>query len=225
MMASRLAILGGTLDPIHCGHMAAATAVRDAFQIDVRIIPSRVPPHRPVQPRASSFHRFAMAALAIAGVPGLTLSDDELASDGPSYTADTLERLHRRGLTASQLFFITGADAFADIASWKRYPDVLDLANFIVVSRPGTSIDDLPGRLPELVSRMRPAPTSGPPIQPPVIYLLRATTPDVSSTVVRARLARGESIQGLVPRLVEAHIHRHGLYRAAPAATQVHGQD
>lgn len=225
MKPPRLAILGGTLDPIHCGHLAAATAVRDALQIDVRIIPSRVPPHRPVQPVASSFHRFAMAALAISGVRGLTLSDDELAADGPSYSADTLERLHRRGLIASQVFFITGADAFADIATWKRYPDVLDLANFIVVSRPGTSIDELPGRLPALASRMRPATAAGSATQAPVIYLLRATTPDVSSTVVRARLARAEPIQGLVPPLVEAHIHQHGLYRAAPAARRVHGQD
>lgn len=224
-LAGRIAVLGGTLDPIHCGHLAAAMAVRDAFQVDVRIIPASVPPHRPVQPAASPFHRFAMAALAVVGVPGLTVSDDELASAGPSYTADTLDRLQQRGRTASQIFFITGADAFADIATWKRYPEVLDLATFIVVSRPGTSIDDLPRRLPALASRMRPADTARSSSDTPVIYLLHAPTPDVSSTAVRARLARGESIHGLVPSLVETHIHQHGLYRATPAATQLHAKD
>ena len=224
--APRLAILGGTLDPIHCGHLAAATAVRDALGIArVLVLPSNVPPHRPAQPVASPFHRFAMAALAVSGVRGLAASDDELTSGGPSYTADTLRRLLDRGMAASQIFFITGADAFAEIATWKRYPDVLDLANFVVVSRPGSSIDDLPARLPALAARMRPASAGAPVSDSPLIYLLKASTPDVSSTAVRARLARGESIHGLVPALVETHIHQHGLYPAAAAANQLHGKD
>ena len=222
----RLAILGGTFDPIHCGHIAAAVAVRDALRIArVLVVPSNVPPHRTIQPMASSFHRFAMAALAVSGLPGLEANDDELRSGGPSYTADTLDRLRGRGLAASQIFFITGADAFAEIATWKRYPDVLDLANFVVVSRPGSSLHDLPARLPALAGRMRPASAAGPGDDSPSIYLLNAQTPDVSSTSVRARLARGESIRGLVPALVETHIQQHGLYSAAAAANQLHGKD
>lgn len=222
----KIGILGGTLDPIHCGHLAAAIAVRDVLQIArVLVLPSNVPPHRPVQPIASSFHRFAMAALAVSGVPALEASDDELRSHGPSYTADTLERLLGRGMTASQIFFITGADAFAEIATWKRYPDVLNLANFVVVSRPGSSIDDLPARLPALAARMRPATAAPVNDGSSSIYLLKAPTPDVSSTIVRARLARGESIHGLVPALVETHIHQHGLYSSAAAANQLHGKD
>lgn len=225
-LPTRIAILGGTLDPIHCGHIAAAVAVRDALRIGrVLVLPSNVPPHRSVQPLASPFHRFAMAALAVSGVPALVASDDELRSGGPSYTVDTLERLLGRGMAASQIFFITGADAFAEIATWKRYPDVLELANFVVVSRPGSSIDDLPARLPALAARMRPASTLEADSDSPWIYLLNASTPDVSSTDVRARLARGESIHGLVPMLVEAHIHQHGLYSAAAAANQLHGKD
>ena len=138
--------------------MAAAVAARDAFDLaEVLVLPSRIPPHRAVQPLASPFHRFAMASLAVSGVAGLFASDDELRLEGPSYTADTLDRQHARGLAASQIFFITGADAFADIATWKRYPEVLDLANFVVVSRPGHRIDALPSRLPALADRMRPA--------------------------------------------------------------------
>jgi nicotinate-nucleotide adenylyltransferase len=229
---NRIGILGGTLDPIHCGHLAAAIAARDAFDLsEVLLLPSRIPPHRPIQPLASAFHRFAMAALAVSGVPRLLASDDELRLDGPSYTADTLDRAHARGQTPSQIFFITGADAFADIATWRRYPGVLDLANFVVVSRPGHGVDALPSSLPALADRMRPvvdAAAGGP---KPLIYLLQAPTPEVSSTLVRDRLRRHEPIAGLVPPLVEAHILQHRLY-SAPAeaaadksANSLHGQD
>jgi nicotinate-nucleotide adenylyltransferase len=228
----RIGILGGTLDPIHCGHLSAAVAARDGFDLaEVLVVPSRIPPHRPIQPMASPFHRFAMASLAVSGVARLKASDEELRSEGPSYTADTLDRLHARGLSASQIFFITGADAFADIATWKRYPEVLDLANFVVVARPGHALDALASRLPALARRMRPAGPDAGTRATTLIYLLQTSTPDVSSTMVRERLRQGEPITGLVPPLVETHIHQHALY--APAlespgdkpADQLHGQN
>jgi nicotinate-nucleotide adenylyltransferase len=192
--------------------MAAAVAARDAFDLaEVLVLPSRIPPHRPVQPLASPFHRFAMAALAVSGVARLRASDEELRLDAPSYTAETLDRLHARGQTPSQIFFITGADAFAEIATWKRYPEVLDLANFVVVSRPGHRIDALPAQLPALAHRMHAAEACAAGAKP-LIYLLEAPTPEVSSTLVRDRLRRSEPIAGLVPRLVEAHILQHRLY-------------
>ena len=159
-----------------------------------------------------------MAALAVTGVSHFQGSDDELRVVGTSYTADTLERQQARGYRASEIFFITGVDAFADIETWKRYPQVLDLANFVVVARPGYALSTLSSRLPSLAARMRPAAQveDG---ATPLIYLLQAATPDVSSTAVRARLARGESISGLVPPLVETYIHQHSLYRS------LHGQD
>jgi nicotinate-nucleotide adenylyltransferase len=210
---TRIGILGGTLDPIHCGHLAAAAAARDAFELPrVLVVPSHVPPHRPVQPVASPFHRFAMTALAVSGMPRVEASDDELRAEGPSYTADTLERLHARGYAPSQIYFVTGADAFADIATWKRYPAVLDLAHFVVVSRPGYDSDALPERLPDLRERMRPAGAPARADGPTLIFLLHAATPDVSSTAVRDRLRRGEPLTGLVPPLVEAHIRQHRLY-------------
>ena len=217
---NRTGILGGTLDPIHCGHIAAAVAARDAFGLsEVLVIPSHVPPHRPAQPVASPYHRFAMAALAVSGVPRLRASDDELCMAGPSYTADTLERQHARGLRPSQIFFITGADAFAEIATWKRYPDVLDLANFVVVSRPGHQIETLAERLPSLAGRMHASASAAG--SGPAIYLLHAPTPDVSSTGLRARLRRGEPVNGLVPPLVETHILQHRLYFSQ--ADELHG--
>lgn len=219
---TRIGILGGTLDPIHCGHLAAAAAARDAFDLPrVLVVPSHVPPHRPVQPVASPFHRFAMAALAVSGLPRLEASDEELRAEGPSYTADTLDRLHGRGYQASQIFFVTGADAFAEIATWKRYPDVLDLAHFVVVSRPGYDSDGLAERLPDLRERMRPAAAPARTDGSTLIFLLQASTPDVSSTTVRDRLRRGEPLTGLVPPLVETHIRQHRLYHSA---NQLHGQ-
>jgi nicotinate-nucleotide adenylyltransferase len=210
---TRIGILGGTLDPIHCGHLAAATAARDAFDLPrVLVMPSRVPPHRPAQPVASPFHRFAMTALAVSGIARVEACDDELRADGPSYTADTLERLQPQGHGPSQIFFITGADAFAEIATWKRYPGVLDLAHFVVVARPGYEIDELAERLPDLRDRMRPAGAPARTEARTLIFLLAAATPDVSSTVIRERLRRHESVAGLVPPLVETHIHQHRLY-------------
>jgi nicotinate-nucleotide adenylyltransferase len=236
---TRVGILGGTLDPIHCGHLDAAIAARNALQLtEVRIVPSRVPPHRAVQPAASPFHRFAMAALAVNGLDGLVASDAELCVEGPSYTADTLDRLRQR-LDGSQIFFITGADAFAEIATWHRYPDVLDLAEFVVVSRPGHAMDDMRRRLPALSSRMRSAVdvmrlgTSTPSThRTPSILLVETKTPDVSSTSIREKLLRGESVSGLVPPAVERHIHQHGLYcrnvrvqADTRTADQLHGED
>jgi nicotinate-nucleotide adenylyltransferase len=234
---TRIGILGGTLDPIHCGHLEAAIAARDALRLaDVRILPSRVPPHRAVQPVASPFHRFAMAALAVNGIAGLTASDAELSVSGPSYTADTLDRMRERGIDGSQIFFITGADAFAEIATWYRYPAVLDLAHFVVVSRPGHAMEEMRRSLPALSSRMRAASdvVLGAPstLRIPSILLVETTTPDVSSTAIRARLARGESVSGLVPPGVERHILQHGLYRGdvrvgadMRTADQLHGED
>src|SRR6476469_6370930 len=154
-VGARLGILGGTLDPVHVGHVETARAARHALGLDrTLLVPSRVPPHRPTQPAASPFHRFAMTALAVNGIDGLEASDVELTAPGTSYTADTLDRFHASGLAPLQIFFILGADAFAEIETWNRYPEVLDLANFVVVSRPGFLVEPLRGRLPGLAARM-----------------------------------------------------------------------
>jgi len=222
---TRVGLLGGTLDPIHVGHLETASAARRALHLDcVYVLPSNVPPHRTQQPAASSHHRFAMAALSVNGVEGLRASDLELSAPGPSYTAETLTRFSQRtGLAASQIFFITGADAFAEIETWYRYPDVLDLADFIVISRPGFPVGTLRDRLPSLVGRMidadarqaearRQQPEAG----SHRIFLVNATTPEVSSSDIRQRLAARRSIAGLVPATVERHIAQHRLYVDQP---------
>jgi nicotinate-nucleotide adenylyltransferase len=214
---ARLGLLGGTLDPIHVGHVETALAARRALGLEcVYVLPSNVPPHRAERPAASGYHRFAMTALAINGLDGFEASDIELCAPGPSYTAETLARFRERGApTGSQIFFITGADAFAEIATWYRYPEVLDLAHFAVVSRPRFPVERLREVLPSLATRMigiaasREAAAAN---REPAIFLIDAATPDVSSTDIRRRLAGGESISGMVPQAVERHIRQHRLY-------------
>lgn len=213
---ARLGVFGGTFDPVHLGHLAAGRAAASALALEeVRLVPSRVPPHRAEGPHASGHHRFAMAALAALGEPGWTVSDAELAREGPSFSFDTLTACGAAGWTPTQIFFLIGADAFADIATWSRYPAVLDLAHFVVVSRPGTTLDDVRARVPAVAARVT-TPAHVTTRATPGIVLLAATTPDVSSTEIRARAARNDGLAGLVTEPVERYIRRHNLYAAFP---------
>lgn len=219
----RLGVLGGTFDPIHVGHLDAAEAAERALALDeLLFVPSHDPPHRPLDPSATPFHRFALTALAINGRPGWRASDLELLRDGPSYTIETLEALHRAGWGPAQLFFIVGADAFADVASWRAFPAVLDAAHFAVVRRAGMAPEAIAARVPAVAARVRALPAAGEAIGPPTaVYLVDAETRDVSSTAIRARLAAGLSVDGLVPPAVARHIFAHHLYGAIDG---VHGE-
>jgi nicotinate-nucleotide adenylyltransferase len=223
MIASRrLGILGGTFDPIHFGHLDAADAARRALHLDeVLLIPSSDPPHRPADPLASGFHRFALVALAIQDDDALRASDMELTRAGLSYTADTLRAVTRQGWLPSQIFFILGSDAFAEIATWREFPTVLDTANFVVIARPGTTLDAAAAKTPALRGRLRfPEETSG--TSGTSIYLVEARTRDISSSTIRARLAARQTIDDLVPAAVARHIVAHHLYGAVD---DLHGQD
>jgi len=214
-MTRRLGILGGTFDPVHAGHLATAAIAQEALGLDVvRFVPSRTPPHRDSTPRASAFHRFAMVALAVAGHDRFLASDEELRESGPSYTWNTLSRLHDQGISPRELYFVLGMDAFHDIASWHRYPEVLDAAQFVVVTRPGAAPVGAKARLATLNPRMVEAGAFAPATDDATkIVLVPGATPDVSSTEVRRRIEAGEPLTGLVPTPVVNHINRHGLYR------------
>ena len=220
-----LGVLGGTFDPIHLGHVAAVEAAQRALALDsIVLIPSRIPPHRADPVTARPEERLAMVALAAAGRPGWSASRIELDRDGPSYTYDTLIALGQaltlrqaqghpersRGLSerseskGTQISFITGADAFAEIATWSRYPAILDLANFVVVSRPGITLDSLRERVPTAFSSRPSAKTR--------VILVEAHTPDISSTDIRHRVRAGQSLSGYVPDGVADYIAAHHLY-------------
>jgi nicotinate-nucleotide adenylyltransferase len=223
MIASRrLGILGGTFDPIHFGHLDAADAARRALRLDgVLLIPSSDPPHRPADPLASAFHRFALVALAIQGDEGLRASDMELTRTGPSYTADTLRAVARQGWRPSQIFFILGSDAFAEIATWREFPTVLDAANFVVIARPGTTLVAAAAKTPALRGRLRSTEETSD-ASGTSIYLVEARTRDISSSTIRARLTARQPIDDLVPAAVAGHIVAHHLYGAVD---DLHGQD
>ena len=217
----RLGVLGGTFDPIHVGHLDAAEAARAALALDeILVLPAHDPPHRSIDPRASAFHRFALLALALEGRDAYRLSDRELQQSGPSYTALTLQELHASGWSPSQIFFILGADAFAEIATWYDYPAILDASHFAVIARPDTTFDAALKQTPGLAERVR-TPAAGS-METPSIFLIEARTSAVSSSEIRARLLAGRSIDRLVPPAVARYIQLHQLYAAA---NQLHGQD
>jgi nicotinate-nucleotide adenylyltransferase len=211
----RLGLLGGTFDPIHYGHLDAAAAAQRQLRLDaIRFVPVRDPPHRADEPHTSPFHRFALVALAVNGRAGWSVSDMELRRPGRSYSIDTLRGLHAEGWQPSQIFFILGADAFAEIATWRGYPDVLDAAHFAVIARPGTTLDVALARVPGLRARARPPGPADPTTGCTGVYLVDADTRDVSSTSIRDRLARRAHIDDLVPPPVARHIVAHQLYGA-----------
>jgi nicotinate-nucleotide adenylyltransferase len=237
MPGRRVGILGGTFDPVHLGHMDLADAAHKALGLtEVVLVPSNVPPHRP-QPTTSAYHRFAMVAFAVQERPDWRAADLELRNDAPSFTSCTLDRFHDRGYRPTELYFVIGADAFFEIESWRDYPNILEAAHFVVISRPRIPVRGVAERLPNLAARMVTRPLDAVSSEVPLIILIDAPTADVSSTAIRERMAAGESIAGLVLPRVRQHIEQHGLYtsitpgrRAGDAqqtspAGRLHGQD
>ena len=224
MKSARLGILGGTFDPVHFGHLDAADAASAAMALEeIVLIPAYDQPLRVVDPRATVYQRFALAVLAVEDRPECHVSDVELLRQGHSYTEDTLRTFHASGWRGSQLFFILGSDAFAGIAAWRGYPGFLDLAHFVVIARPGMTIDEATSRAPELRPRMCPVPREPAGSDGPTrIFLVHAHTRDVSSTMIRERLASGKPIDDLVPLAVARHIYKHHLYGAVDS---LHGED
>ncbi len=219
----KIALFGGSFDPIHVGHLAVARAAQRRFQLDeVHFIPSGRPPHKHRHILAPFPHRFAMVALACADHPHFVAS---LAEAGPDlsgrqvfYSIETVRHFRRVFHHPSdRLFFILGADSFLEIPTWKEYEALLNSCDFIVASRPGFRTDAL--RLvipPELLGR--PAPGARPDsrsiaLRRTTVHLLDTVTSHVSATEVRRRRRHGQPIHGLVPVRVEEYIGKQALYR------------
>ena len=211
-------ILGGRFDPIHLGHLAIATIAHRLLELDqILVMPSRLAPHRTAPALASADDRLAMVTLATNGYPHLQPCSLELKTSGPSYTAVTLSQLRQQGYHPSELFFILGADAFIEIETWYDYPGILDSANFVVVSRPGHQASALINELPAIESRTEliSSDTKLPHLKTrthPVILMIEAVTPTISSTNIRHRALLGKPLDGLLPNSVIRYIERHHLY-------------
>ena len=193
----RLALFGGTFDPIHTGHVQAALAAADALSLDrVLVVPSGTPPHKPDACRASYEHRFRMVELACAADPRLEASrlEEPGREDRPHFTVDTVDRVRTTIDFESPLRFIIGADAFADIGIWREAERVMAAVEFVVVGRPGCE-------------PAAPETTSAPGAQ-----IVECSHP-ASSSLVRHRAKIGGTLADLAPPAVSAYIWKYGLYR------------
>ena len=222
-MTSVLGILGGTFDPIHCGHVELARELRAALELSaVRFIPAGDPPHR-AAPVATAMQRLAMVELAVTGLSGCEVDAREICRPGRSYTVPTLEEL-RGEAPARPLALIVGADAFLGLPTWHRWHELFDLAHLIVVARPGVTFERaLPAPLAAEWSRRLRNDAAALSAEPAGTIVTQAITAHpVSASAIRAQLARGSegvaAVRGLLPAAVLAYIDRNQLYRSRPDA-------
>ncbi|GAB3616955.1 nicotinate-nucleotide adenylyltransferase [Okibacterium endophyticum] len=191
----RVGVMGGTFDPIHHGHLVAASEVAQSFDLDeVIFVPTGIPWHKTTV--TDSEHRYLMTVIATASNPRFTTSRVDIDRDGTTYTIDTLRDL-RRARPDAELFFITGADAVEQILSWKDVRELWELAHFVAVSRPGHALN-----------------VSGLPEGD--VSLLEVPALAISSTDCRSRVSRGDPVWYLVPDGVVQYITKHHLYRSNP---------
>ena len=194
----RIGILGGTFDPIHAGHLAAARAAIDCAGLDrVLLIPTGQPPHRS-STMADAEQRLEMCRLAIGQDRALQVSDVEVRRGGVSYTAETLQEL-RRMYPQDELFLILGWDAASLFATWRQPDEIRRLAQVVVVSRPGSGAGD--------AAALRAAG-----LDPAGTILCVRPTPDISGSALRRAIARKEPVGDRLPAAVEEYIAKNGLY-------------
>jgi nicotinate-nucleotide adenylyltransferase len=194
--------MGGTFDPIHHGHLVAASEVADTFALDeVVFVPAGQPWQKSDQVVSAAEDRYLMTVIATASNPRFTVSRVDIDRDGPTYAVDTLRDLSAKYGDKADLFFITGADVLAKILSWKDADQLFGMAQFIGVTRPGFQLSDahLPGDAP--------------------VSLVPIPAMAISSTDCRHRVAAGQPIWYLVPDGVVQYITKHHLYRQPIAPT------
>ncbi len=237
-----IGIFGGTFDPIHLGHIALARAARDVFKLSrIHVVPANIPPHRPQQPTASYFHRYAMVVLATSDeksflpslleAPGTQMPGSENSaapkrgkpnptSSGANYSIETVRRFKENLKKDDHLFFIVGIDAFKDIAKWHEAESLLRMCDFIVASRPGYSLADVANALPE---SLRPAASVTRPfakqsaegdlmLNGVAVHLLDGVNQNISATEIRKAISSKRPLGKFINPAVADYIKKLGLY-------------
>lgn len=199
----RIGVLGGTFDPPHNGHLAAADDVAWKLSLDrVLFLPNRVPPHKQEQRVSDVRHRVAMVELAIAGNGRFALSTAELEREGPSYTLDTLREFRRRWPAGTEVFFLVGCDAVGQLRTWHLPDELLDEFGLVVMERPtGSPVNwqEAERRFPRIRQQVR---------------MVDIAELEISGNDIRRRVAEGAPIRYYVPPAVNRYIRDHGLYGA-----------
>ncbi|MCL1877872.1 MAG: nicotinate-nucleotide adenylyltransferase [Defluviitaleaceae bacterium] len=205
----KLAVMGGTFDPIHNGHIAVASAVLQEFKPRrVLFVPGGQPPHKPDIPVSDGEHRFNMTLSAICENPAFDASRMEIDRKGPSYTVDTIAALRKICPAGAKIFFIIGADALMEILSWHGAEKLLSLCEFIAVHRPGYELEK------KYVKNLREKYGA-------VVHIFEGPLLEISGTQIREKFAAGQAVGGLVPRVVEDYARTHALYNMpAPNLSQ-----
>jgi len=195
----KIGIMGGTFDPIHYGHLITAEAARDEFKLDyVLFIPAGVPPHKNPAEVTNAEHRYQMTVFATLTNPHFEVSRVDIDRGKVTYTIDTLRDLRNVYGSEVELYFITGADAVAEIMSWKNAEELLKLSSFIAATRPGYQLrPQLQQWFSEHESQL---------------HLLQVPAMAISSTDIRRRVREHKSIRYLVPETVEYYIRKNSLY-------------
>jgi nicotinate-nucleotide adenylyltransferase len=213
----RIALYGGTFDPVHAGHLEVARRVSQLFEIEkVLFIPAQMAPHKIGRPVTEPIHRYAMLALATQDDPQLSISTFELDAPDRRYTVDTVDHFQRVLGDSTEVFFIMGADSWSEITTWREWERLLSMTNHIVVTRPGydpvtTHVGKIGERIVDVRSGKSPSRTEG----AKKIFLTDVVMKDVSATNIRRLASEGrvEELTGLVPGPVLEYIKKYGIYR------------
>jgi nicotinate-nucleotide adenylyltransferase len=216
---ARVAVFGGSFNPIHYGHLLLADEVLERLGLDrVLFVPAATPPHKPVAQLAPAADRFEMVRLANAGHPGFAASDVELRRAGPSYTVDTLQELTTGG---NALFLVIGSETFLDLLSWRAPRRVASLARLVIVPRSGSAFDPDSAAAQKVLREIGveggfvragadALPTAG-------VVIVHATSLPLSASELRRRVREGRSLAYRMPPAVIEYVRTRGLYRAEPA--------
>lgn len=200
-MTRQLALMGGTFDPIHMGHLKVAQSIYEALHFEkIVFLPAYIPPHKLAQNSSPAQDRLAMVKLALEDYPAFTLEDMEIQKGGLSYTYKTVEAIRAKH-PEYEIYFLIGADSLVQLASWYHIRELLDEVKFVVAQRPGYKPDSR-----ELEYHF------GPGVMERLVFI-NSVRLNISSTAIRGLVRAGKKITGLVPPAVEKYIYEHHLYQ------------